>query len=227
MAELAVELSKIEARRTLKARLKTIPGERFLREGRGAAGILIQSPLWKKVTTLLLFLSLKREIDTAPLLEAAFREGKRIFLPRVEGDTLNFCRLENPAGPWAAGPLGTREPLPGTAELRPGDFPALVITPGLGFTPEGIRLGRGRGYYDRFFASLDRGILAAPDPLPGPPLPYFALGLCLDCQILEGLPSDNRDKIMDALCTGTGLVMIKGRGYTDEGGFRHGGESGS
>jgi 5-formyltetrahydrofolate cyclo-ligase len=202
------EPSKAGARRALKTRLNALPPGVFSGEGLGAAEILEKSPLWAGFTTLLVFLSLDHEIDTGPLIEAAFRGGKRIFVPRVRGKALIFCRLEAPEGPRTAGPFGTREPAPGGAELRPGDFPALAVTPGLGFTPGGIRLGRGGGYYDRFFAGLDRGILA-PAGSPGPPLPRFALGLCLDRQIEDRLPSGGRDRPMDGLCTGTRLLILK------------------
>jgi 5-formyltetrahydrofolate cyclo-ligase len=201
------EPSKAGARRAVNTRLKALPPGAFSGEGLRAAGILEQSSLWAGFTTLLVFLSLDCEIDTGPLIQAAFRGGKKIFVPRIRGKTLNFCRLEGPDSPRTAGPFGTREPASGAAELRPGDFPALAVTPGLAFTPGGIRLGRGGGYYDRFFAGLDRGILAPPGS-PGPPFPCFALGLCLDCQIEDRLPSDKWDKPMDALCTGTGLLII-------------------
>ena len=77
-----------------------------------------------------------------------------------------------------------------------GDFPTLVLTPGLAFDREGRRLGRGAGYYDRFFAELDKDSRE-----------YTALGLCMDFQIVEKVPVEPNDKKMDGLLTGTELIL--------------------
>jgi 5-formyltetrahydrofolate cyclo-ligase len=73
------------------------------------------------------------------------------------------------------------------------DFPALVFTPALAFDRQGRRLGRGKGYYDRFLAGLNRA-------------DYYAAGLCLERQVLPRLPADVWDKPVDALCTGRGFI---------------------
>ena len=45
---------------------------------------------------------------------------------------------------------GVREPIAG--KPIPVDMIDLVVVPGLGFTPNGHRIGRGMGFYDRFLA---------------------------------------------------------------------------
>jgi 5-formyltetrahydrofolate cyclo-ligase len=186
--------SKPETRRILKNRLAALPPAAFTEGGRRAAAFLTRHPLWAEYAAVLLFLSMKNEIDTGPLLEAALEAGKKVFAPRVEGEDLAFYRVLSPAGPWEAGPFGIREPPP-AAGLSPEDFPALILVPGLGFDRRGKRLGRGRGYYDRFLASLDRQIL-----------PFTAAGLCLEAQVLPEIPADDRDRKMDFLCTATGVL---------------------
>jgi 5-formyltetrahydrofolate cyclo-ligase len=207
-------LSKPELRRELKIRLASLPPGSCAQEGSRAAAVLAGHSLWGKYGALLLFLSIKNEIDTGPLLEAALGAGKKVFAPRIAGENLAFYRVFSPAGPWREGPFGIREPavpdtgpaVPGTvpgntgpaalapAPLSPADFPALIIVPGLGFDRRGNRLGRGRGYYDRFLTALDRR-----------GLPFTVAGFCLEAQLLPEIPADPRDRNMDLICTAAGM----------------------
>jgi 5-formyltetrahydrofolate cyclo-ligase len=189
-------------RNAIKARLSALLPEDFSTQGAAVAARLRESPYWDRYETLLLFLSLPREIDTRPLLDAALGAGKRIFAPRFvrtgriekQGGTpgsLMFYRVCSAAGPWALGPFGIREPGVLTGPLTAADFPALVIVPGMAFDPQGARLGRGGGYYDRFLAELDaRG------------RDYRAIGLCMSCQLVEEVPVEKWDKKMDGVYTG-------------------------
>jgi len=214
--------TKETLRGEIKKLLKKTPRDEFHSQGEKAARLLCISPVWSRYTTILIFLSMDSEIDTQPLLEKAYREGKRIFAPRVEtrdlqpgeqglmpiqGTTLPLKKLvfypvKSTDGLWRKGPFGIREPAvdpagspsgdPGEGSfLSPGDFPVLVITPGLAFDREGNRLGRGRAYYDRFFTELNE---TRRD--------YFALGFCMDFQVVDRVPAGKHDIKMDGLITG-------------------------
>jgi 5-formyltetrahydrofolate cyclo-ligase len=142
------------------------------------------------------------EIDTAPLMEAAFSDKKEVYVPKVMGETLLFYRIYSPAGPWYMGAFNIREPAAVKEEdaLKPGEF--LVLVPGLAFDPQGGRLGHGKGYYDRFFTGID-----VPGVKTGVAKKnYTALGLCLEVQIVPQVPREPWDKPMDALCTGSSFL---------------------
>ena len=201
--------------------LKTLPPERFTGEGKTAAALLYgrrrpslpQRDLhWNQYRTLLIFLSTRFEIDTAPILEAAFRDNRAVFAPKITGQDIVFYRLvpedtsagedsrfPGVKGPWSAGSFGIREPAVGKP-LEAEDFPALILTPGLAFDRGGRRLGRGKGYYDRFFAELDRKRL-----------PYFTIGLCLEAQLLPLVPVESWDKGMDAVIAGRSGPLLTER----------------
>jgi 5-formyltetrahydrofolate cyclo-ligase len=188
--------SKPELRRELKNRLAALSPGSFAEAGIRAAALLTAQSLWEEHETLLTFLSAKDEIDSGPLLEAALGAGKKVFAPRIDGEELAFFRVFSPAGPWRDGPFGIREPA-STEALAPADFPALIAVPGLGFDREGNRLGRGKGYYDRFLAALDRQ-----------GLPFTAAGLCLEAQVLPAIPAEGQDRKMDLLCTGKPRLLL-------------------
>ena len=204
-------------REKIKKGLKDIPREEFHSQGVTAATLLRSSPVWARYTTILLFLSLKSEIDTQPLVETTLKEGKKLFVPRIEADTrsvdrktgdrLVFYPVVSPDGPWLKGPLGIREPCFPEGTLPPQssggrqvpetvDFPALILVPGLAFDREGNRLGRGRGYYDRFFAELDEEGRE-----------YTPLGLCMDFQIVDRVPVEENDKKMSGFLTGKEIII--------------------
>jgi 5-formyltetrahydrofolate cyclo-ligase len=193
----------------MRSRLAALPPEQFTGEGAGALSHLDILPEWSRYRTVLLFLSAPREINTGPLLALSLSRGKKTFAPAVEGTEIRFFRVSSAAGPWRAGAFGLREPASRRPEDQLGreDFPAFIVVPGLAFDRRGNRLGKGGGYYDRFFAFLDAPENAARIK-PSGGRAYFALGYCLETQIVPRLPAEAQDKTMDAVCTGGGIFSI-------------------
>ena len=194
---------KEKLRGKIKNLLKTIPEEDFIIQGKKAAVHLRSSFIWPRYSTIFLFLSISSEIDTRSLIETALSDGKKVFAPKTEADRLIFYRILSPDGPWTRGPFGIREPEAsgpkGDSHLFPaedGDFPALILAPGMAFDHEGKRLGRGGGHYDRFFAELDA--LGRN---------YLAVGLCMDFQLVAQVPAGENDKKMNGLLTGKELIV--------------------
>jgi 5-formyltetrahydrofolate cyclo-ligase len=204
--------SKPELRQGIRRRLAALPRERFHTEGVRALSFLQNSPYWTSYPVLLVFLSRDTEIDTSPLLEAALGDKKRVFAPVSAGGRLRFHRVLSPAGPWRQGAFHIREPEPAAPEFSgPGDFPALVITPGLAFDVRGNRLGQGGGFYDRFFADLAGGFFTGPRSAPRDSTPpYFSIGLCLETQIIPQVPVQAWDSPVKALCTGERFTPSQG-----------------
>ena len=184
----ALTKAKTELRNSIKSRLAAIPAQQFTAAGSSAALLLPAIPGWDTFRSVLAFFPMKDEIDTRPLMEIVLSTGKSLFVPQIKGETLVFCQIDQ----------YNREPAEDLAlTLKPADFPALVITPGLAFDRTMNRLGRGRSFYDRFLASLDAANRE-----------YTALGLCMECQLLDKIPAEPWDKKMDMLLTESGFNMI-------------------
>jgi 5-formyltetrahydrofolate cyclo-ligase len=188
--------AKKESRAGIQKRLEALSKDVFDNKGAEAAARLRAWNGWSAYRSVLVFLSTAVEINTQPLLDLAFTGRKRVFAPRIEQSSLAFFRLDSARGLWTEGAFGIREPSP-DIPLAAEDFPALVVTPGLIFDRHGGRLGRGRGFYDQFFAALDAGTL------PGLPagLPFTACGLCLELQIADSIPMEGHDRKMDMVVT--------------------------
>jgi 5-formyltetrahydrofolate cyclo-ligase len=71
----------------------------------------------------------------------------------------------------------------------------LIVLPALAFDPQGHRLGRGGGYYDRFLARLKPGTVA--------------VGLAFDVQVIDSVPVDGRDAAVDVLVTDRRVTFLK------------------
>ena len=184
-------------REKIKNCLKNTAREEFTSQGAGAAALLRNSPVWPRYPVVLLFLSMSSEIDTQPLIELSLKEGKKVFVPRVEAGNIVFCPVQSPRGPWRKGPFGLREPeTPGGFPLPAQSGALLILAPGLAFDREGNRLGRGGGYYDHFFANLDAKNTH-----------YTALGFCMDFQLIDHVPAGENDIKMNGLLTGKELIL--------------------
>jgi len=64
-------------------------------------------------------------------------------------------------------------------------IPSVLVVPGLAFDREGNRLGRGKGFYDRYLEKF-KGV---------------KIGLCLNEQIKDAVPCEEHDVVMDYIIT--------------------------
>lgn len=127
-----------------------------------------------------LFSPLGYEIDVWPLVES-LSGAVSVVLPRVEGDVMNFyCYNKNS---MAIGSFGINEPQNGFA-VAPYEIDA-VIVPGLAFTKSGARMGRGKGYYDKYMSQSDFSALK--------------IGVCYSEQLVPEIPLESHDVMMDVL----------------------------
>lgn len=133
---------------------------------------------WDESRTIAAYCALRGEPDLQPL---AWCSDRLVLLPRVEGERLVFCAVSGESD-LAPGQFGVLEPKPGcpAVDLSCAD---IVFVPGLAFTAEGARLGRGLGYYDRALASL--------------PPSALRVGVCFAPQVLHELPVEAHDEPVD------------------------------
>lgn len=145
--------------------------------------------------TVMAFWSFGSEVETAPLLERLHAAGKRVVLPRVEGQDVVAVIYETGDEVLAAA-FGAMEPTGGvTVEPEEVD---VVITPGVAFDRDGGRVGYGGGFYDRFL------------PRTRPDVAAIAIAFALQV-VDEALPRAAFDRPVDAIVTEDEVIRTSGR----------------
>lgn len=116
---------------------------------------LFEQREYAKAEVIMVFLSLPMEVDTSAIVLRAWQEGKRVLAPKVSWSQRRMMPVEirSLTDDLAESNMGIREPVSGIP--FPVSLIDLVIVPGLGFDEFGNRLGRGRGFYDRFLAHAE------------------------------------------------------------------------
>ena len=141
---------------------------------------LSRHPRLADAHTVLLYSALPDEVPTLPLLNRLTAEGKTVLLPRVVSDTDMELRRYTGPHDLEPGAFGIMEP---TGELFTDyDHIDVAVVPGMAFDREGHRLGRGKGYYDRFLARLPH---------------IYKIGVCFPFQLVDQVPTDAHDILMD------------------------------
>ena len=168
-------------RDSIRERLKTIsPGER---QGRSLRICEQLHSLFFGKKVLALFAPTRTEPNLDLLWDLGLLASHLVCYPRCEGETLLF-RPVLALSELVSGRFGIRQPVAGPA-LAQLD---LIVVPGLAFTAEGNRLGRGAGFYDRFLSAI--------------PATTVKVGVCFEFQRVSEVPQESHDVKMDAVVCG-------------------------
>ena len=138
---------------------------------------IVANRVWTKAREVLVYQTMHDEIDTASLISESQATGKSVFVPAYDGDQMWFHRIEAAGDVWAPSADGTPKG-------------ALVICPGRAFDARGNRLGRGKGYYDRFLGQFG--------------IHCFTIGIGAPFQLVSEVPAGENDVRLDAVCTPLG-----------------------
>lgn len=181
--------TKQSLRRELQTRLQNqLPAQRA-RRSQAIEAKLFGLEAFKRAGCVCFYVSLPLEVDTAPMIDRALREGKRVLVPRtdLENKELSLHEIKDRLADLQAGTMGIMEPMPQrTRCAKPGEAQC-VIVPGLGFDHRQNRLGRGAGFYDRFLKRLAPGTVT--------------VGLAFSFQVLPELPVEAHDVPLNCVLT--------------------------
>ena len=180
-------MGKPEVRKEISNKLISQTKEEKLKKDEVIKKKILSLSEFKEAKVVAFYMSIGSEVDTGALIDGALAEGKRVVVPAIVGDDLKFYEIKNRKAGLAEGPYGILQPDTNCLEPFPNEEIGLIIVPGAAFTRDGARLGRGRGFYDRF--------------LKGLPSRVKKIGLAYDLQIIEDLPVTPHDIPVDIVVT--------------------------
>ena len=138
------------------------------------------SSLHLPLSTFLTYWPLPDEVDIRPLIDQLVAEGKTVVLPKVTGDETMELRRYTSRDDLQEGAFHILEPV--GEPFTDYDQIDVALVPGMAFDAAGHRLGRGKGYYDRFLAAHPH---------------LYKIGVCFPFQRVAEVPSEAHDIIMD------------------------------
>lgn len=115
---------------------------------------------YQRATDLCLYVPIRNEVDLFQYAECFREDGKRLYLPRVDGNTMDFY-LYQPDTALVEGAYHILEPA-GDIPFKPDPADScLIVMPGAVFSKKMDRIGYGGGYYDRYLAKYPECITVA------------------------------------------------------------------
>ena len=183
-------------RKIIKVRVSAISPEERKKREEILHNNLFSMPEFLAANTVMLFANLPDEIGTFSLIDKCFAMGKKVFLPVINGDDMTVAEF---TGEYRVGRYDIKEPVVKQPEItseasnfrneelgikdsvpEPVEGPEhfdFILVPGVGFSPNGYRLGRGKGFYDKFLSKH----------------PLYAVGVCFREQFYLDIPTEPHD----------------------------------
>ena len=173
-------MNKKELRQFIRMQKRMYTQEQLDDQSKVIIGKLLVHPKVKQAKTVMMYYSLNDEVNTHEAIDRLVAQGKRVVLPAVTGDTTMELRCYEGPKDLMGGFFNIMEPVGKT--FTDFDTIDVAIIPGMGFDTRGNRLGRGKGYYDRFLARIPS---------------LYKIGVCFPFQKMPGIPADDNDIMMD------------------------------
>ena len=177
-------LGKKEIRAEVKKRRREADEETLHEKSLQILERFRQLSAYKDASLLLAYVAAQREVETRLLMRCAWDDGKKVAVPRVDGDGIMHFYYLRSLKDLEPGAFGIMEPRADCRICEPEE--GLLLMPGVAFDEQGHRVGYGGGYYDRYLEKH-------------PHLIHIALAF--EFQIFPEVPSEKHDICPDLIVT--------------------------
>ena len=148
----------------------------------------------KNADIVFMYCSLGREIDTRKLMQLCFDRGQKVALPVcVNDEDLVFKEICNSCE-LITGMYDLLEPPENALEAKVTEG-SVMIAPSLTYDKLGYRMGKGKGYYDRWLSKNK----------------LYTVGMCREALLVDEVPREPHDVKVDCLVTENGAVRFNGK----------------
>ena len=187
----SMQVAKRALRKELKMRLSALKDDIKQQQSTKVTEKLLKLNEYKQSHRISVYLSMPSELNTLGILQDIFKRKKECFMPHYIGGNMDMVKLAS---------MNDYETLPLTSwnikqpkdddhredAIQTGGLD-LILVPGLGFTWDGFRIGRGKGYYDNYMKKHFELLQRSP----------VTIGLAFSEQICETIPCDEHDVKLD------------------------------
>ncbi len=125
-------------------------------------------------------------LNSEPNINSFLNSSLEIQTTFIENNELNVCLLQEP---FVINKLKIKEP----KNIEIANCTDIFFVPGLAFSRSGMRLGRGKGLYDKLLAKYPNSL---------------KVGICLSSNLYDDLPQEPHDIIMDYVLTENENIKI-------------------
>lgn len=168
---------KQELRTIIKERKRQFTQQQLRELSLPAIKKLMNHQAIKGAKTIMLYYSMADEVDTHDLIEQLIAMNKIVLLPKMIDNHTIEARLYKSKDDLKEAPsYHILEPI-GNIFTNLNQIETIIV-PGVSFDKNGNRLGRGKGYYDRFLSQVPNA---------------YKIGLCFDFQIMDDIPAETTD----------------------------------
>lgn len=181
-------VDKKQLRKKIMQQLTAMTNEQYTSLSAKLASQLFLTSHWQQSKVVALTISRFPEVDTFPIINQAWSEGKQVAIPKClpktkEMDFRIFSSYDNLEVVYS----GLQEPVKDkTKSVQPSEIDLLIV-PGVAYTLKGDRIGFGGGYYDRYLVDYN-GV---------------TLSLAFPEQVVNKMPLDPHDLPVQKIITVT------------------------
>ena len=188
-----LEKRKIDLRKQMKVLLKGMEPEEKARLDHEVYVQALNNPELANAEAVYAYMALSWETGTLELLGHFWNRGIKVAFPRVLGSEMEFFAVSS-VEDLESGTFRIMEP---KTHCKMVDWPeAVIMVPGIAFTRDGKRLGKGGGYYDKYL-----------DKYPG----HKTVAFAYEFQMVSELPAELHDQPVDVVITERGSFFCKGK----------------
>ncbi|MBQ9113221.1 MAG: 5-formyltetrahydrofolate cyclo-ligase [Clostridia bacterium] len=187
----SVSDAKSAFRRLAREKRKSLDPDQRKRMDTALRANILKNECVLSADTVLLFCPVKGEPDILPITDTLVFLGKKVAFPVSHTDTLTLeFRYVSSENELVAGAYGIPEPPAGAVTVTELEN-TVCLVPALAFDMQGMRIGYGKGYYDRFLRSTG----------------VTAVGISYADLVADKLPHEDTDIPVDMIITEGGVIL--------------------
>ncbi len=190
--------SKIFIRKRIIKTWESLDEAEIASKSRGVEKNFFELAELEKIENLLIYMAGSKEVQTKNIINTCIKKNIKIYLPAVDvlKDRISFYRVCDINNELEKGPFGIYQPKVNERNLLKDENAIdLIVVPGLAFDKRGGRIGSGKGFYDKFLATV--------------PSCKSIIALAFEYQIVDEITLSSHDILMHKIITENRIILCR------------------